>query len=175
MYIMYKGEKMDKKMSLYDYDEQLYQLIEQAKEYAANNNGEYPTDLDEKIEAIGLNRDVKRENYIKIIKGKEAFAEILRKESDNLKKRAIADERTVEWLKNNLALSCKGEKFECVSGKISWRKSERVKIIDPSTLPDEYYKITKEISYTNVKSGILQGFVSPRQAVLEERQNIQIL
>jgi hypothetical protein len=174
MYIIYKGEKMEKKMSLFEIDAQVEALLLQASEYAEANNGEYPEDLDAKIEELSGNRDIKRENYIKIIKNLECFAENLRNESDSLKKRAISKERLIDRLKNNLSISCKGEKFECVSGKISWRKSERVKLIDSSTLPDEYFKVTKEISYSNIKSGILQGFVSPKQAVLEERLNVQV-
>jgi len=86
----------------------------------------------ELFEQLELERSTKIENIALWIKNLESDAESLQAEEKKLKARRVSAENNAERLHDFLAgMLSDGEKFETPRVKLSWRKSESVKILIP--------------------------------------------
>ena len=86
----------------------------------------------ELFEQLGLERSTKIENIALWIKNLESDAESLQAEEKKLKARRVSAENNAERLHDFLSgMLTDGEKFETPRVKLSWRKSESVKILIP--------------------------------------------
>jgi len=86
----------------------------------------------ELFEHLAMERSTKIENIALWIKNLESDAESLQAEEKKLKERRVSAENNAERLHDFLSgMLSDGEKFETPRVKLSWRKSESVKILIP--------------------------------------------
>ena len=86
----------------------------------------------ELFEHLAMERSTKIENIALWIKNLESDAESLQAEEKKLKARRVSAENNAERLHDFLSgMLSDGEKFETPRVKLSWRKSESVKILIP--------------------------------------------
>lgn len=161
-------------MNLYTINAAYQEALNKAMEAAEQNEGVIPDNLDIELEQIGLKREEKIQASIGYYKNENAIADMLDAEIKALTTRKHAHESHAEWMKNYLSKNVsQGEKFEYAIGKISWRKSESVRIVDETAIPEEFIKIERSPKKKDIKDAIKKGF-AVTGAEIEENQNIQI-
>jgi vacuolar-type H+-ATPase catalytic subunit A/Vma1 len=160
--------------SLYEINEELRQVVEDAEQQAIQNDGEISLIMSLMLESLNQEREQKIGNICKYWKSLVAEAEMVKQEADVLAKRAKSTMHKAESLKNFLANLMKaGETYSDTVSKISWRKSESVEIADPSALTDEYTKVTIEPDKTKLKEAIKAGKEISGVSIVT-KQNLQI-
>jgi hypothetical protein len=126
-------------MNLYNIDDDYKNLLEHICNYAEENGGEVEPHLVEELAKVKLERDVKIENTIKYYKNELSAAEAIECEIEALTKRAKSHHSHAEWVKKYLKeIVGEGNKIEYPSGKISWRKSTAVEVLNADLLPEEF-------------------------------------
>lgn len=165
-----------KKDNLYEIDGMYQQALAEAKEQAEQNEGVIPDDLAMKLDALEMTRDIKIENSIKYYKNENAVADMLDAEIKSLQSRQRSHRSHADWLKKYLGMVMKpGEKPEYSCGKIGWRRSEALIILNPALIPDEFCKIERTPLKDAITKAIKAGTTSFGETVkIEERNNIQI-
>lgn len=161
-------------MNLYEINSAYQEALNEAMEAAEQNDGLIPDDLDDELEEIGIEREQKIQSCIGYYKNENAIADMLEAEIKALTARKHAHESHAEWMKNYLSKNVsQGEKFEYAIGKISWRESESVRIVDETAIPEEFIKIERSPKKKDIKDAIKKGF-AVTGAEIEKNQNIQI-
>lgn len=108
----------------------LYEINEQLEKLVDPETGEI-ADF-ELFEQLGIERATKIENIALWIKNLDSDVESLKAEEKKLKERRVSAENNAERLREFLTgMLSDGEKFETPRVKLSWRKSESVKILIP--------------------------------------------
>ena len=135
------------------------------------------------FEQFGMERTAKIENIALWIKNLDSDAESIRAEEKNLKARRVSAENNAERLREFLTgMLSDGEKFETPRVKLSWRKSESVKILIPETDFVEWAKTVKPdllkfeeptINKTAIKKALKEGEEIAAATMLESN-NLQI-
>lgn len=162
-------------MNLYEIDSQLIEVMHQAETYAVEHDGEIPENLADQLDLWEAEKDAKISNVCKYIKNQLAFAEAIKSEAKALTDRASSIQRGAEWMKTvYLANSLNGQKWEDANSKVSYRKSESVKLdVEPERLPEEYQRIKVAADRTGIKKALKAG-QEIEGAQLIENQNIQL-
>lgn len=129
------------------------------------------------IDALNIAFDRKAEAYAVAIKESEAMAKELDEAAKSIGERKKSYQNRAEQMKKHLqfAMEAAGkEKIETANADISFKKSVAV-VVDESSLPDEYWKITEERKPNKAEVGKLlkQGENIPG-AMLETRMNLQV-
>lgn len=162
----------------------LYEIADNYRAFiAAVEEGEIPEEaIADTLDAIAGEADAKIDSIICLIKEKRRFAEAIAEEARALVKRQRQAERSAEWLEEYItrALDAMGKaEFESARNKVSFRRSEAVKITDEAAFIDwadkfcpDAVKIEKKASRTAI-SKIVKSVNLP-YVVIEERKNIQI-
>ena len=110
-------------MKLYEINGELEKLIDPETGEIANI---------EAFEQLSMERETKLENIALWIKNLDSDAESIKAEEKALKSRRESAENNAERLREFLSsMLSDGEKFETPRVKLSWRKSESVKILIP--------------------------------------------
>lgn len=124
---------------------------------------------------LEMDRDQKIENTALYIKNLTAMAEALKAEKNALAEREKSAKLKAESLKAYLSGYLAGSKFETPKVKVSFRRSESVRIAEGAKLPEEYTrtKLTIEPDKAKLKEAIKAG-ESIDGVVLVESQNISI-
>jgi hypothetical protein len=164
-------------MNLYEIDSKYQEVLSQIEQYAEEHDGEITDEQANLLEAVSGERNSKIENCLKYFKNETAKAEMIDKEIEALKKRQKAHTNHASWMKGNLAAVVgQGTKLEYSCGKISWRASSSVEIIDSKVIPESYLRIIPEQREPD-KNFIKQTLKSGKEipgVKLVESQNIQI-
>ena len=136
--------------TLYDIDCRLETLVEEAFDI---EDGEIldGDDLTKRFDEVSLALDTKLANIIGFIKNLESDAKAYKEESASLKKRAEQATKKAEWLRQYVDGYIKATvanvpqyKFDSVQGKLSYRKSTSVNVVDPSIVPKDFVKVVVE-------------------------------
>jgi hypothetical protein len=163
--------------TLYEIDSIYGQLLADCRASAEENNGEIAPDLAMRLDAVEMQRDIKIENTLKYQKNESAIAVMLMHEIDALESRLKSHENSANWAKQYLAAIVKpGEKLEYGSGRISWRKSTSVNVLDAGKIPAEFQRIIperKEPDKIAIGDALKSG-KAVEGAELVEKQSIQI-
>lgn len=150
---------------------------------AAIDAGEIPEEaIADTIEALSGEVDVKIDRILSLIKEKRRFAEAIKAEVDTLTKRLRQTERSAIWLEAYIARALEAmdrEGFESPRHKVSFRKSQAVRITDEAAFiewarknaPEAIY-VKETVSKTAV--GKLIETTNVPFAVVETKKNIQI-
>lgn len=129
-------------------------------------------DLD-KMNALQMERGEKIENVALWIKELEHEAKAIQEEEKTLAARRKVNENKIASLKGYLSMALSGQKFSTPRVKISWRKSEVVDILDEEKIPEEWYRVKKEVARDKIKAVLKAGFEVPGTCLVENT-NIQI-
>lgn len=135
--------------------------------------------LDEALlDALNLERTVKIENILCLIKNLNAEANAIRDEEKNLERRRKSAENKAERLKNYVAMALNGENFKTPRVSATWRKSKAVVVDDVCNLMtgdfDSFLKYKEpEPDKTKIKQALESGFKIPGCRI-EERNNMNI-
>jgi len=137
----------------------------------------------ELFEQFVMERTAKIENIALWIKNLDSDAESIRAEEKNLKARRVSAENNAERLREFLtSMLSDGEKFEAPRVKLSWRKSESVKILIPeadfiiwanAVRPDLLRYNEPELDKTAIKKALQDG-EEITAATLLKSNNLQI-
>jgi len=161
-------------LSLYAIREDYELIMEQVRQAASENDGVIPAELDELLESVEADLELKIVNCGHAYKNRLAEAEAIRAEEKNLAARRKSLEGEADWLRRYIERNCtKGEKFTAPTVSISWRKSKAVEITDESLIPEDLCKIKVEPSKTLIKAAIDGGQTVPGAAIVENL-NLQI-
>lgn len=142
-------------MNLYDIDERLSTLIEEAFDVEDGVIFDNEEELAKRIDEVSLDLDTKIENIGCYIKNLEAEVEAFKKEEDNLEARRKQAERKIEGLKkylNGYLTACYPNdsdrakwKFKSPKVVLGYRKSSSVEVPDIEKLDKKYLKITTKV------------------------------
>lgn len=105
-----------------------------------DENGEWINENE--LEAIHMERDEKIENICLWIKNLEAEKAAVRAEKQNFDEREKKLGNKIDRLKSYVASSLDGKEFKTSKVVCKFRKSESVKILDESKIPEEFLKIS---------------------------------
>ena len=150
-------------MTLYDYVKELDEIIMNA----TDEDGVISEDLTERLDELEMEISEKVDNCIKYYKSRKAMAEALKNEKMAITKRQQVAENEAERMKDYLAYCLNGEKFESVSGKISYRKSKVVEIDDLNLLPEEMLKVVISADKVAIKKAIEEGVELQKARILD--------
>ena len=132
----------------------------------------------EQLELTGQDLEKKIKGTAIVYKQLIADAKMLKEEEDNLVARRKRAERNAELVKARLEtamLQLNMQEFKDTKVNITFRKSQRVEIVNENLLPKEF--ITEKITYTPSKTAIGEALKQGKTvegAVLVEAKNIQI-
>lgn len=172
-------------MTLYDIDQRLVTLIEDAFDIEDGVICESEEELAKKIDEVQLDLESKIENIGLYIKNLEADAEAIKKEEDNLKARRKSAENKIEGLKrylNGYLSACYPNdddrakwKFKTPKVVLGYRKSTTVEVPDVSVLDKNFLRVKTETfaDKTAIKDAIKNGR-EVKGAYLKENINLNI-
>ena len=141
-------------MTLYEIEDAIRNCT---KETVDEETGEITTEIDETLlNALQMAKNEKVENIACWIKNLTAESTAIKKESENLMRRAKSAANKADSLKRYLAGCLGGEKWEGVRARVSFRKTDAVEIDDMSVLPKEYLRVKtiEEPDKTSIKEAI---------------------
>lgn len=172
-------------MNLFDIDEKLYNLIENAIDVETGELYETQKELDKAIDECGIELEKKIENIGCFIKNLEADAKALKEEEANLKHRREVAEKKIESLKKYLngylmavypndADRAKW-KFNTPKVVMGFRKSTTVEVPDIDKLDKNFLRVKTEVSAdkTAIKDAIKNGKIVDG-AFLQDNVNLSI-
>jgi len=166
-------------MTLYEIDQAIYELLNRG--FTVDEETGEIIDGTEELEQLQLERSQKLEGVALYIKNIEAQITSIKAEEEVLAKRRKKKEDKVERLKKYLTDSIIGNgetSFESAKVSVSFRKSEGVEVVDKAALDDKYWRTkttTKREPDKNLIKECIKSGVAVAGAILEERQNINIL
>lgn len=129
----------------------------------------------ERFENLQLERNQKIENIALLIKNLQSDALAYKAEKDAFDEREKAATKKAEQLKSWLSGILNGEKFSTAKCVVSFRKSEKVEILDMEKIPKKY--LTKKVTVTPDKNAIKEILKDGKKVngcCLIQNQNIQI-
>lgn len=116
----------------------------------------------------------KAENIAMFIRNLDAEAAALKEQKNIFAARQKAAENKRDALKEYLAMCLQGKPFKTDRVKVTFRKSEAVKVTDQVSIPDRYFYFADvKVDKTEIKKALKAGENVPG-CVLEEKQNIQV-
>jgi hypothetical protein len=138
----------------------------------------------EMLDALRMERTAKLESIALWIKNLESDVEAYKAEMESFAARRKAAERKIESLKDYLSNALGGEKFSTTKCAVSFRRSEKVEILNEDHFrswavknhrPDLLTIAEPKISLTAVKNALKDGeLLYGSGAELVQRNNIQI-
>lgn len=136
--------------------------------------------LEDTLESIQLSVEEKLEGYAMVIKNIESDIEGLKAEEKRLSDRRKQMEREVERMKQAIAKTLdtvepdkKGSKrLKTEKFTFSFRKSTSVQIVDESKIPEEFFKVERTISRSELTARLKE--IEIPGAELVEKQSLQI-
>lgn len=162
-------------MKLYEITNEYSKKLEEALQYASENEGEIPAILSEEMDSLEIAKDEKIDTLIKMYKNECAISIAIETEIKSLKDRMKSHDNKSEWIKRYIRTNIQeGEKKELACGKIGWRKSSSVEILCEDKLPETAFVVKKEVSKTTVKELIESGVVSEDVAKIKTSMNMQV-
>ena len=106
----------------------------------------------DRLESLQMERDQKIENVACWIKNLLSDAEAIKAEKEALAKRQVAALAKAEQLKQWLTNALEGQKFSTARCAVSFRRSEKVEVLDEDSIPRAY--MVETVSYK--REGVFQ-------------------
>lgn len=150
----------------------LYEINQAVMDCIDSETGEI---LDERrLHSLQMERRQKIRNIACWIKNLRADVQAYEAEEKTFLRRKTAAKNQAERLQGYLADCLRGEKISDKEFAISWRRSQKVQIINESAIPSEYYiPVPAKLDRAGLKDALKQGNFLPG-AELIECNNIQI-
>ena len=158
--------------TLYELNDQIANLTEHLVD---EETGEINEEVFSQLEQLSIDRDEKIEGCGIVMKNLLVEITALKAEIDNLKKRMTVKankyERMAEYVKENL----NGDSFETAKVAFSFRKSDKVEVVNEEIVPDDLCKFETRRSpmKTEIKKMLRAGEKVPG-CVLVENANLQL-
>jgi Neuraminidase (sialidase) len=129
----------------------------------------------EAYENLKMERKDKLTNIALLYKNMTSDAKQLKELEKEYSDRRKRCEKTAEWCKETLAMELAGDKFEDEKKRfsISWRKSEKLIILDEKAISDEWIKTEIKYDVAGMKSAMKSG-EAVSGVELIQNQSIQI-
>lgn len=129
----------------------------------------------EAYENLKMERKDKLTNIALLYKNMASDAKQLKELEKEYSERRKRCEKTAEWCKETLARELAGDKFEDEKKRfsISWRKSEKLIILDEKAISDEWIKTEIKYDVAGMKSAMKSG-EAVSGVELIQNQSIQI-
>lgn len=129
----------------------------------------------EAYENLKMERKDKLTNIALLYKNMTSDAKQLKELEKEYSERRKKAEKTAEWCKETLARELAGDKFEDEKKRfsISWRKSEKLIILDEKAISDEWIKTEIKYDVAGMKSAMKSG-EAVSGVELIQNQSIQI-
>jgi Neuraminidase (sialidase) len=126
-------------------------------------------------ENLKMERKDKLTNIALLYKNMTSDAKQLKELEKEYSERCKRCEKTAEWCKETLAKELAGDKFEDEKKRfsISWRKSEKLIILDEKAISDEWIKTEIKYDIAGMKSAMKSG-EAVSGVELIQNQSIQI-
>ena len=159
-------------MKLFEINEAIERCVLDGDNVVDTETGEV---LDvEALNALHMAFYEKAENIAMFIRNLDAEAAALKEQKNIFAARQKAAENKRDALKEYLAMCLQGKPFKTDRVKVTFRKSEAVKVTDLVSIPDRYFYFADvKLAKTEVKEALKAGENVPG-CVLEEKQNIQV-
>lgn len=159
-------------MTLWEINEQIELLTSQLVD---EETGEINEDIMEQLEQLDIDKHEKIENCGIVMKNLLAEVDAINEEIKTLKARASAKANHYDRLAEYVKRSLDGERFETSKVVFSYRKSDKVDVVNVDIVPEEFLKF--ETSVTPMKSLIKKVLKSGGEVpgcVLVENTNLQL-
>lgn len=157
-------------MKLYEINAEIERLLESAVD---PETGELTGSV-EGLDQLEMDLKTKVLDTACYIKGTEAEAEAIREEEKKLAARRKTLERRTEWLREYLTQNMTaGEKLKDNRVSLSWRSSVSVDVLDEEVIPENFWRIKREVDKTSIRDALKAGTMV-RGAQLIEKLNLQI-
>lgn len=161
-------------MKLYEIQQQLNALLEEAWQNAAENEGAIDEGLSEAIDLLEIKRSEKLANIAKVILTLNAEAEAYKKHKQKFAAMEKSAMNRVKWLKNYIDATLQdGEKIKTDEVQIATRNSEAVEITDVNKVPAIYLVAEPKPIKSAIKKAIKAGEEVPGAEIVVNR-SIQI-
>lgn len=159
-------------MRLFEINEAIERCVIDGENVVDTETGEV---LDvEALNALHMAFDEKAENIAMFIRNLDAEAVALKEQINIFTARKRATENKRDSLKEYLAYCLQGKPFKTDKVKVSFRKSESVKVTDQAHIPETYLVYSAPtVDKAGIKKALKSGENVPG-CVLEEKQNIQV-
>ena len=157
----------------------LYELTEQYNNLLElMDNPDVPQELlDESLNSINDELDVKLENIAKVIKSMEVDVKGLKEEEKRLADRRKSLENKIQNLKDYAENAMRATGVKKVKGKVFTlniqNNAPSVLIKDLERIPNEYFKVKKEVDKTLLKEKLKEGQVI-EGAELQQTESLRI-
>ena len=159
--------------TLYEISERIRSVIEEGFSFD-EETGEVFDESD--LDALRMELSDKLENVALYVKGLEADAKAIREEEKALSERRKSKERKAERLREYMARTMSDNgipSIETARCRLSFRRSERVEILDESALPVEYWRAVKQPDRQLIREVLKSGRDVPG-CDLVEQENLQL-
>jgi len=160
-------------MKLYEIDQAIANIYRQVE----LNGGEVGEDLEKELETLEMTLDQKVENTVRFIQAQKLFLDNIDTEIARLKG---VKERVKAGIENLSAylLAHTGNEYKLVTpiGKISWRRSSRLKMTDADSVPECYRKPNTgwKPDIATAKQDVAAGADVPPGMALSEHFNLSL-
>ena len=140
-------------MTLYEIDKQIGELLIFAAEQELTED-----EIKDTLNSLVMDRVDKIDNIACYYKNLLSDVEALKAEENKLADRRKAKENKAEGLKRYLSSILEGQRFETARVKVSFRKSDRVAIDDPTKLSEDYLRYSEPTAdKTAIKEALKAG------------------
>lgn len=159
-------------MKLFEINEAIERCVIEGENVVDTETGEV---LDvEALNNLHMAFNEKAENIAMFIRNLDAEAAALKEQKNIFAARQKAAENKRDSLKEYLATCLQGKPFKTDRVKVSFRKSESVKVTDQDQIPETYLVCSvPTVDKAGIKKALKAGENVPG-CVLEEKQNIQV-
>ena len=161
-------------MNLYTISNQLQFLMDKAA------HTELSDDDQKLLEELTVSRNVKLENYAKVVRSLEADVQAYKNEQADLKRKQIQAERNIEWLKHTALMDLqKHQQKKAKAGIFTWTHVSlpaRLQVINESEVPERFKETYTEEKI--MKQAIHEEFLQTGEifpgTTLQERDSIRL-
>lgn len=159
-------------MKLFEINEAIERCVVEEENVVDTETGEV---LDvEALNDLKMAFDEKAENIAMFIRNLDSEAAALKEQKNIFAARQKAAENKRDSLKEYLAMCLHGKPFKTDRVKVSFRKSESVKVTAQEQIPETYLVYSAPaVDKVGIKKALKAGETVPG-CVLEEKQNIQV-
>lgn len=137
--------------------------------------GEVNEDLMAKLDKLEIERDEKLESCGIVMKELSAEITAIKTEMDALKQRMTTKMNRLDRISEYVSKTLGGKKFETAKVAYSFRKSQKVEVVNEDIVPDEFcdFETKKKIRKTDIKKALKDGKEVPG-CTLVENMNLQL-
>lgn len=153
---------------------QISERIEHLLNLSVDENGEINEAALDELAELEEARDAKALAVAAYALGQEAEADAIEATAKRLRERAAKHRRHAARLREYIACNVPaGEKLADDRVEIAWRKSQAVRVVDESAIPDEHWRYTREVDKAAIRDALKAGASVPG-CELENRTSLVI-